>query len=253
MLKFNKQEIYLIFEGLKCLMNTKKYSYKDIMPLVNKMLETGKIDTSRQDAFKIPESVNEELQLHDKVKYDKQTGFITGEINGKFIVMIQGRTYLVDPKELKEYSPKPEITTKPHMKFDEETQKLLFEQYVKCGIHQGNIPVKTNRCFVRYDQWENAREDQQVRVSVEGIVTYVPKNKIVIYENVNDFANPENYVPGVLIDQVTEEATQNILVNVIDYTSALGDADSIRIIIQNDMGEQEFQTAPKSMVRTLSI
>ena len=123
MLKFNKQEIYLIFEGLKCLMNTKKYSHKDIMPLVNKMLETGKIDTSRQDAFKIPESVNEELQLHDKVKYDKQTGFITGEINGKFIVMIQGRTYLVDPKELKEYSPKPEITTKPHMKFDEETQK----------------------------------------------------------------------------------------------------------------------------------
>jgi len=257
MLKFNKQEINLIFEGLKCLMNIRRDSHKEVMPLINKILETGKIDTSKPETAKIPESVsesvNEELQIHDKVKYNKETGFISGEIGDKFIVMVQGNTYLVDPKDLKEFHEKPEITTQPHMKFDEETQKLLFEQYVRCGIYQGNIPVKTDKCFVKYNQWETARDDQQVKVIIEGVSTYMAKNKIRIFEDINDFANQDNYVPGVLIDQVTEEALQNILVNAIDYTSAIGDADSVKIIVKNEAGEQEIQSAPKAMIRTLTI
>ena len=257
MLKFNKQEINLIFEGLKCLMNIRRESHKEVMPLINKILETGKIDTSKPETAKIAESVtesvNEELQLHDKVKYNKETGFISGEINNQFIVMVQGNTYLVDPKDLKEYSPKSEITTQPHMKFDEETQKLLFEQYVRCGIYQGNVPVKTDKCFVKFNQWETAKDDQQVKVIIEGVTTFMTKNKIRILEDVNNFANPENYVPGVLVDEATEEAIMNILVNAVDYTSAIGDADSVNIIIKNDSGEQEVQTAPKSMIRTLTI
>lgn len=257
MLKFSKQEINLIFEALKCLMNTRRDSHKEVMPLVNKILETGKIDTSKAETTKIPESVdesvNEALQIHDKVKYDKQTGFISGEIGDKFIVMVQGNTYLVDPKDLKEFNQKPEILTQPNMKFDEETQKLLFEQYVRCGIFQGNTPVKMDKCYVKFNQWETARDDQQVKVIIEGVTTYMSKDKIRILENINDFASPDNYVPGVLIDQTTEEALQNILVNAVDYTSAIGDADIVKIIIKNEAGEQEFQSAPKAMIRTLTI
>jgi hypothetical protein len=81
----------------------------------------------------------------------------------------------------------------------------------------------------------------------------MPKSNIRILEDINDFANEDNYIPGVLIDEATEEVIENILVQAIDYTDAIGDADSVRIIRKTPEGEQEIQTVPKSMVRTLAI
>jgi len=139
------------------------------------------------------------------------------------------------------------------MKFDEVTQKLLFEQFVRCGVYHGNVPIKMNDCYVRYNQWEAAKDDQQIKVMVEGNVTFMPKSQVRIFEDLNDFANEDNYIPGVIIDEGTGEVVENILLNAIDYTAALGDADAIRIIKLNLAGEQEFQTAPKAMVRTLAV
>lgn len=198
-------------------------------------------------------TLNEDVQVLDKVILDKERGYVTGEINGKMIVMVQGSTYLVDPKELKEYNKKAEPTVVPHMKFDEKTQALLFEQFVKCGVYHGNVPIKMNDCYVRYNQWEKANDDQQVKVIVEGNVTFMPKSQVRILEDLNDFANEENYIPGVIIDEATEEVIENILLHAIDYANAIGDADSVRIIKMSPEGVQEMQTAPKSMLRTLSV
>jgi hypothetical protein len=197
--------------------------------------------------------LNEDIQIEDKVILNKERGYVTGEFDGKLIVMVQGSTYLVDPKELKEYDKKPEPTLLPPMKFDEVTQKLLFEQFVRCGVYHGNVPIKMNDCYVRYNQWEAAKDDQQIKVMVEGNVTFMPKSQVRIFEDLNDFANEDNYIPGVIIDEGTGEVVENILLNAIDYTAALGDADAIRIIKLNLAGEQEFQTAPKAMVRTLAV
>jgi len=197
--------------------------------------------------------LNEEIQVLDKVKLNKETGFVTGEIDGKMIVMVQGNTYLVDPKELKEYNKKAEPTLVPPMKFDEKTQKLLFEQWVKCGVFHGNVPIKMSDCYVRYNLWEAANAEQQVKVIIEGNPTFMPKSQVKILEDINSFANEENYIPGVIIDETTEEVIENILLHAIDYANAVGDADSVRIIKQTPTGEQEMQTMPRATLRTMTV
>jgi hypothetical protein len=191
------------------------------------------------------------VQIGDAVKLDGKKGFVIGEIGGQVIVQIQGNTQLVDPSKVKE-NKKPDLTTKPHMKFDEKTQALLFEQYVRCAIYLGNVPIKFNDCYVKYSSWNNATDDQQVKVLMEGNKTFMPKHQIRILEDINDFANEDNYVPGVIIDEETETVLDNILINAIDYTEAIGDADPVRVI--KGQGEaQEMQTMPKAMLRTLSV
>jgi hypothetical protein len=167
--------------------------------------------------------------------------------------MVQGNTYLVDDKELTEYRKRVELTTIPHMKFNEKTQALLESQYVRCGVYMGNIPVKLTDCYTKYDLWEKAKPEQQVKVLVEGNTTFVPKSQVRVFEDLNDFANPDDYIPGVIIDENNEDALENVLINAIDYTNAIGDADGVKIIRQVPNGEQEIQSMPKASLRTMSV
>jgi len=198
--------------------------------------------------------INESATLLSKVKYKGKTGYVNAEMpDGKLIVQVQGDTFLVDPKDLKEMHPREDKTMPLPMKFDEKTQKLLFEQYVRCGIFYNNVPIKTTDCYVRYNQFADAQPNSQLKVIVEGVSQFFPKAQVQIFENINDFASEENYIPGVIIDEATEEVLENILLNAIDYSQAIGDADSIRIIKFTPSGEQEMQNAPKSMIRTLAV
>ena len=200
----------------------------------------------------LSEPLTESIQIGDTVRLDKEKGYVIGQVEGKWIIQVQGSTHLVDPKEVKEWAKKPNLTTVPHMKFDDKTQALLFEQYVRCAIYLGNVPIKFNDCYVKYSSWNNATDDQQVKVLMEGNKTFMPKHQIRILEDINDFANEDNYVPGVIIDEETETVLDNILINAIDYTEAIGDADPVRVI--KGQGEaQEMQTMPKAMLRTLSV
>ena len=195
--------------------------------------------------------LNEYVQIGDTVKLDGQKGYVIGEFNGQIVVQIQGSTRMVDPSKVKE-NKKPDLTTMPNMKFDEKTQKLLFEQYVKCAIYLGNVPIKFNDCYVKYSSWNDAKDDQNVKVLMEGNKIFMPKNQIRILEDVNDFANEDNYIPGVIIDEETETVLDNILINAEDYTEAIGDADPVRVI--RGQGEtQEPQTLPKAILRTLAV
>lgn len=223
---------------------------KEVFNFMHTKVEAGQYDVP--GIFIQKESVNEDLQILDKVKYDGQRGYINGQIGGKWIVQIQGSTYLVDPDQLKEYNAKPDVTTKPHMKFDDKTQALLFEQYVKCGIYVGNVPIRLNDCFVKYSDYEKTASEHQLKVLIEGNTIFMPKDRVRILENINDFANPDNYVPGVIVDE-SGEAMESILVNAIDYTQAIGDADPIKIVLKTQEGNQEMQTMPKSKIRTLSV
>jgi len=245
MLKFNKQELNLIYDALNHL--NESDSKESVSKILEKLNNTGKIENPKE------EKLNEGIQIEDKVHYDKERGYVIGEVEGKLIVMVQGNTYFVDPKDLTEFKKKPDLTTKPHMKFDENTQKLLFEQYVKCGIYHGNVPIKLNDCYVRYSSWEKASPEQQIKVLVEGNSTFMPRSRVRILEDLNNFANEDDYIPGVLIDEVSEEALENILLNAVDYANAIGDADSVRIIKETPDGEQELQTVPKSRIKTLSV
>ena len=198
------------------------------------------------------EKLNEEIQIGDTVILDKEKGYVIGQVEGKLLIQVQGSTHLVKPEELKETNKPPEIITQPHMKFDKKTQALLFEQYIKCGIYMGNVPVKMNDCYVRYSDWNEANEEQFINVLIEGFSQLMSKRQIKILQDINEIANQDNFVPGVIIDENTEDVVENILINAIDYTEAVGDADPIRVIVEGPQG-QEFQSLPKSRVRTLSV
>lgn len=253
MLKFNEKDLEILYEGVKELLKKEtEFPEAELQSLQMKILQA----TEMSESVKENRPLNENVQILDKVYYKNQRGYISGQIDGKWIVQVQGSTYLVEPSDLREYNKKPDPAVKPPMKFDDRTQALLFEQYVKCGIYQGNVPIKLHDCYVRYSHWEKAQPDQQVKVLIEGMKKFMPKSSIKILENLNDFANEDNYVPGVIVDNTSidsEEAISNILVHAIDYTTAIGDADAVRVIITNPDGEPELQTMPKSAVRTLSV
>ena len=275
MLKFNKTEITALFDAVQTQISTVLQEgaapfdkeVRVLLALQDKLLETEKVDMKPTEkgvrgrighigpkGEQLNENLNEYVQLLDKVRYDNDPGYIIGQVEGKVLVQVQGSTYLVDPNQVKEWRKKPDLETKPHIKFDENTLKLLFEQFVKCGIYHGNVPIRLNDCYVRYSSWEKATDDQQVRVLVEGNTVFFPKMQVRILEDINTFANPDNYIPGVFIDELTGESTgENILIDAIDYTNAVGDSDMVKIIIELPDGTQEFQTAPKSKIKTLSV
>ena len=191
-------------------------------------------------------------QIGDTVMYDKQKGYVIGAIGNDLIVQVQGNSHMVAPGEVKVLGAKVE-TIKPPFKFSKETQKLLFEQYVKCGIYMGNAAVKVNDCYVRFSDWQEAAPEQQVAMVVEGQQVILPKSQIRIFEDMNNFANLDNYVEGVIVDEATDQALENVRINVIDYTEAIGDADPVRIIRGGNDVEPSTDTVPKAALRTLSI
>lgn len=191
-------------------------------------------------------------QIGDTVMYDKQKGYVIGAIGNDLIVQVQGSSYVTNSKEVKVLGLKAE-TLKPPFKFSKETQKLLFEQYVRCGIFMGNSPIKTNDCYVRYSDWTEATNEQQIPMVVEGQQVLLPKIQIRIFEDVNKFANLDNYVEGVIIDEVTGEAIENVSINVLDYTEAIGDADPVRIIRGGEGTDPITDTVPKATLRTMSV
>lgn len=247
MLKFSSKEINMLYESLTSFLIKNPDSIKEVMPLLEKLYNTGKIEVSEK------KPLNEYYQIEDTVRLNREKGYIIGQIEGKNLVMVQGNTYLVDDKDLTEYRKRVDLTTLPHMKFDEKTQALLEQQLVKCGIYMGNVPVKYTDCFVRYNHWAKANPDDQIKVLVEGNTVFFQKSQVRIFESLNDFANPDNYVPGVVVDPTGSGAVENVLIDAISFSNAIGDADEVKVIRQTPSGEQEMQSMPRSSLRTLSV
>jgi len=197
-----------------------------------------------------------QAQLGDDVIYKKMKGVITGAIGNQVIISVQSSSYSCDinDKDLKVVGKRASIT-KPPFKFDEKTQKLLFEQFISCGIYMNNVPVKTNDCYVKYSDFRDAKPNDKINVMVEGQLNIMEKTHIQIYEDINEFANPEHYVEGVVIDEESGEVVENIILNVEDYTLAQGDADMVRVIRGdgNDVPGESIHSLPKAMLRTLSV
>jgi hypothetical protein len=184
--------------------------------------------------------------------YGNKKGYVIGQTgDGDLIIQIQGSTEKVNPSKVKSLNPnKPSV--KPTYKFDKVTQKVLFEQYVQCGIYMNNTPIKTSNCYVKYSDWQNAKDGDNVKVLIEGLNSVMDKRNVRIFEDINDFGNPDNFTEGVIIDENTNEAIENILINIADFTNSNGDADMVRIV-KNQNGEQFISSAPAAILRTLSV
>jgi len=200
--------------------------------------------------FKIVEKkksqpLNESAQVGDKVTYNGQRGYIIGQAqNGDWLVQVQGSANFVNPKDVKVMGMKAKVM-EPPFKFDEKTQKLLFEQLVRCGIFMGNTPVKTKNCYVKYSSWNNAKLNENVGMYSDGEYLQLPKEQIRVFEDPNDFANPQDYVEGTM--DGPDGSPEPILVNSLDFTAAIGEADSVRII-RHPEGDMELLSVPRGLV-----
>ena len=197
--------------------------------------------------------LNESAQVGDKVTYKGQRGYIIGQAqNGDWLVQVQGTSDFVNPKDVKVVGIKAKTMELPY-KFDEKTQKVLFEQFVKCGIYMGNTPVKIQGCYVKYSQWRDANLTENVNVISDGELNQMPKEQVRVFEDPNDFANPDDYVEGVIIDKVSGNAIENVLINAVDYSAAIGVAGEVRILRQPESSEPQLESLPKVLLRTLSV
>lgn len=175
----------------------------------------------------LKKKLNENAQIGDEVVLDGKRGYVTAKINNKLIVSIQGNTKETseDSVTIKHTNTPDEINMK-QMKFDELTQKVLFEQFVRCGIYMNNIPIKTTNCFVNYSSWNKAQLDENVSIIIDNNTCIYPKNQIKIHENINDFANPNNYAKGKILG-----LNETVLYNITDYNNSIGYGTSTQIRI----------------------
>jgi len=204
--------------------------------------------------FKIVEKkkaqpLNESAQVGDKVTYSGKRGYIIGQAqNGDWLVQIQGSADFVNPKDVKVVGMKAK-TMEPPYKFDEKTQKVLFEKYVRCGIFMGSTPVKTTNCHVKYSHWLGAKLQENVNVYSDGVLNQMPKENVRVFEDPNDFANPQDYVEGSFVNEMGDN--EDILVNSIDFTAGIGDADQVQIIRHPESPEPQLETMPKGLIKVL--
>ena len=217
-----------------------------------KILGLKKKALNENKDYKIKLRPEQKIQIGSEVIYEKQRGSVIGAIGDKWIVQCQYSTYTVDSKDLTNLAERREVYGLDQFKFDDKTQKVLFEQMVKCGVYMRNVPIRTQGCHVKYSEWLNAKDEEPVRVLVESKTQMFNKSQIRILEDINSFANEGGYIDGVIVDESTGEAIESIMINVEDYTAATGDAGMVKVIRTMD-GEPVADTLPKAILSTLSV
>lgn len=217
-----------------------------------KILGLKKKSLNESKDYEIKMKPAPKIQIGDTVIYKKQKGYVIGAIGEEWIVQCQYSTYTAKSSELTSLMNKGNVYGLDQFKFDDKTQKVLFEQMVSCGIYMNNVAIKTQGCHVKFSDWSNAKPEDPIKILVEGSIQMMQKNNVRILEDINDFANPENYIEGVIIDESTGEAIESVMINVSDYTSSIGDAEMVRILRKQD-GEPQLDTIPKALLSTLSV
>ena len=201
-------------------------------------------------------AIHESLQpqVLDKVSYKGKKGQIVSILgNGDIILEIAGSTVEAAPSEIKIITNREDNVPAPY-KFDKSTLKALYEQMVECGIYMNNICISQPNCYVKYSDWQEAKDDDNINILMLNESHVMQKKYIKIHEDVNSFANIDDYVSGVEVT-ADGEAIRNVLINVNDYLAAEGGNNSVRVLIDTDDENQKKKLVimPKDSLKTLTI
>lgn len=195
-----------------------------------------------------------EPQVLDKVSYKGKKGqIISITNNGDIILEVAGSTVEAAPSEIKILTNRVDTVPAP-FKFDKSTLKALYEQMVECGIYMNNICISQPNCYVKYSDWQEAKEDDNINILMLNESHVMQKKYVKIHEDINSFANPDDYVAGV---EVTSdgEAVRNVLINIADYMTAEGGNNGIRVLVDtpNETENKKLIVLPKDSLKTLTI
>ena len=182
-----------------------------------------------------------------------QKGQIIGKLpmSDNFIVNVNGHTIEASPKSVKMVTEKPDTLPAPY-KFDPTTLKALFEQFVHCGMFINENQITPNNTFVKYSDFINAKNDEDITIVIDGQRTVANKKYIRIMEEVNDFANVNEYVEGVEIAG-SGATLRNILFNISDYSKAAGSSAPVRVLVTDENNEQSLIYLPAGSIKPVEM
>ena len=165
-----------------------------------KIVIKPKKKSDANEGLKEPDVVEELLNesakptVMDNVKLsDGRRGQIIFQMaNGDFIVNVAGRTVECAQSSVSMINERPDTVDVPY-KYDPNTLKGLFEQYVKCGMFMNGMRMTPDDCKMKYSDYVNAGNDDKVPVLVENQKLSIDRKYMRILENVCDFANVPDY------------------------------------------------------------
>ena len=112
--------------------------------------------------------------------------------NGDFIVNVAGRTVECAQNSVTMVCERPDTVECPY-KFDPNTLKGLFEQYVKCGMFMNGIKMTPEDCKMKYSDYVSAGNEDKIPVLVENQKLFIDRKYMRLLEDVNTFANVAEY------------------------------------------------------------
>jgi hypothetical protein len=173
-------------------------------------------------------------------------------MSGNYIVNLNGRTVEVSPNNLVLAGCKKDLVEAPH-KFDKATLKLLSESMVRCGMFVNNNQITPNGCYVKYGDFVNAKDDEQIRIVVEGESVLASKKYIKVLEDINTFAVPSGFVSAEEISEIGVKL-RDILVNVQEFEAATAATDPVTAMVYNNAtGEYDSYVLPKESIRLSAV
>ena len=173
----------------------KEKSDKEDKPKKKIVLKKKKNESLAEPDF-IDDFLNESAKptVMDNVKLsDGRRGQIIFQMaNGNFIVNVAGRTVECAQGSVSMVNERPDTVDVPY-KYDPNTLKGLFEQYVKCGMFMNDMKMTPDDCKMKYSDYVNAANDDKVSVLVENQKLSIDRKYMRVLEDVNDFANITDY------------------------------------------------------------
>lgn len=172
-------------------------------------------------------------------------------VTDNFIINVNGRTLEYSKNQVQMLRNRPDTVDCPY-KYDEKTLKGLFEQMVHCGLFMNNNRITPNNCFIKYSEYIAANPEDDVRMIIENEQVFAKKKYIKVTEDVNEFANVNDYVEGVEVT-ATGEILRNILLNLKDFNSANGTSDPVRVLVTLEDGTKTLVNLPANSVRPIQM
>jgi len=172
-------------------------------------------------------------------------------MSDNFIINVDGHTIEASPKSVKMVTEKPDTLPAPY-KFDPTTLKALFEQMVHCGMFVNETQITPNNTFVKYSDFINTKDGDNINIVIDGQRTIVDRKYIRITEEVNDFANVNEYVEGVEVSSEGYEL-RKILFNITDYNYASSIVTPVRVLISDENDEKHLITLPAGSIKPVEM
>ena len=124
------------------------------------------------------DSLNEnaaDTAVMDTVKYKSKNGNVISRLsNGEIIIEVEGKTEQVRPSAVRITNKAK--TVKPIV------ESVSAEDFAQCGIYMGGYRLTTSNCIINKKEFNNAADDDIVKVLVEGVESPVAKK----YVKLND-------------------------------------------------------------------